>query len=235
MQTLPRRSPSLHASATRGGEKTVQIGRSLVGKPLTEIRHRCARADAGRLVPRLPCFLCPSKLAQDTGSIRHPTGPLESLPLSTPKKLPALEKRPAQAGVGPRIPGIELERLGEEPPRLGTASARRMLSFVMAPKHKVVGLEHTRWRPADTNLLSLGDLDGKGSDDLLCDLILQGEEVAHFTIVALGPDVIPRSRVHQLSGDPHSMTRTLHAAFQDIPHTEVTPHLAYVHRFALVR
>ena len=54
----------------RGGEKTVQIGRSLVGKPLTEIRHRRARADAARLVPRLPCFLRASKLAQDNGSIR---------------------------------------------------------------------------------------------------------------------------------------------------------------------
>src|SRR5204863_2456890 len=175
------------------------------------------------------------RVVQSDGPLGQLTGPLESLPLSTPKKLPALEKRPAQACVGPRILGIELESLGEEPPRLGTASARRMLSFVMAPKHQVVGLEHTRWRPADTNLLSLGDLDGQGSDDLLCDLVLQDEDVAHFAVVALGPDVIPRSRVHQLSGDPHSMTRTLDAAFQDIPHTEVTAHLAYVHRFALVR
>src|SRR5205809_6726188 len=39
-----RRAASLHAGAMRGGEKAVQIGRSLVGKPVTEIRHRCARA-----------------------------------------------------------------------------------------------------------------------------------------------------------------------------------------------
>src|SRR5207302_9126117 len=99
--------------------------------------------------------------------------------------------------------------------RLGTASARRTLSFVMAPKHQVVGLEHTRGWSSDATLLGLGDRDGHGSDDLLCDLVLQGEDVTHFAVVALGPDVIPRSRLHQLSGDPHSITRTLDAAFQD--------------------
>ncbi len=47
------------------------------------------------------------------------------------------------------------------------------------------------------------------------DLALDTEQVAHRTIVALGPEVLVRGHVDELRGDAQLITSTLHTAFED--------------------
>ena len=55
----------------------------------------------------------------------------------------------------------------------------------------------------DPHLLAGGELDLQGCDDVLRDLVLQGEQVGHLAVVPLGPQVVAGQRVDELGGDAH--------------------------------
>ena len=162
------------------------------------------------------------------------TGAREALAIGGPQKLPALQMRPGQSQVGPSVVGIEIERPHEQASRLGVAFACRPVALLGSAKHEIVRLEHFGRRPAEADLLGLGELHRHGANDLLGDLVLEGEDVADLAVVALGPEVIAGGRVHELRRDAHAVARTLHAALQDVAHAEVAAHLADLHRPALV-
>src|SRR5262249_37505174 len=174
------------------------------------------------------------RVVQSNGPFGQLASLLEGLPIRRPQKLPALENRRAQAYVGRGTFGIELEREGEKPTRLRIALARRALSLVVAAEDQIVGLEHAGRGLSEASSLGLGHLDGQRANDLLRDVVLHGEDVARVAVVALRPQVIARLRVHQLRGDPHAAARSLHAAFEHVPNTEVMADVTHVDRFALV-
>src|SRR5436853_63666 len=67
--TATRPMRLLHARAMRGGENAVQIRRALVRQALADVRHRRARADAARLLPRLLRLLHAAELAEEHGPV----------------------------------------------------------------------------------------------------------------------------------------------------------------------
>src|SRR5262249_61042582 len=119
-----------------------------------------------------------------------------------------------------------IDRLDQQAPRLGVGPARGAIARFGSPQQEIVGLEHSGRRPAQTNPLGFGELHRHGPDDLLADLVLQGKDVAHLAVVAVGPDVIAGRRVHQLRRYPQAIARTLHAALQDAADSEAAAHLA---------
>jgi hypothetical protein len=65
-------------------------------------------------------------------------------------------------------------------------------------------------------------------------VILQCEDVANLTIVALGPQVTPRQTVDKLRIDPHALASPLNTALEHIAHPEILGYLLHLHRLALV-
>src|SRR5262245_61959221 len=61
-------------------------------------------------------------------------------------------------------------------------------------------------------------------------LILKIENVCNIAIEAIGPNMGPGLAVNELAGNAHLACRLAHAAFQHVPHAQVTAHLLYVHR-----
>src|SRR5262245_18933826 len=203
------------------------------------IRERRCRPDDRMSWRYSACFSFTSPNIRSANTSEKPrsqlTGALETLSIAAPEELPALQMRPAQARVGGGVVGIQIERPHEQPSCLGIGLARRALALLVAAEHEIVRFEDTRWRPADTALLGLGDLDRQRSDDVLGDLVLQREDVSHFAVVALGPDVIAGCRIHELGRDPHAIGGALDAAFEHVTHAQLAADVADLHGLALVR
>ena len=72
------------------------------------------------------------------------------------------------------------------------------------------------------------------SNDLLCELVLHGEDIREIGIKALAPDVSAARSIDKLTGNAHPVACLAHAAFQHVAHAEVTPNLLHVDRLALV-
>ena len=71
-------------------------------------------------------------------------------------------------------------------------------------------------------------------DDLLGDVVLDGEDVLQLAVVFLGPDVLAGLGVDQLAGDADAPARRPDAALQHVAHAEFAGDLPHVHGFALV-
>src|SRR5260370_2903095 len=79
-----------------------------------------------------------------------------------------------------------------------------------------------------------GELEGCRRQDPSHDFILQREDILHWPVVALGPQVSARGRIHQSGGNSHLSTSLLHAALQHVLHPELAAYLLLLYRFALV-
>lgn len=82
--------------------------------------------------------------------------------------------------------------------------------------------------------LARRQLDFQRLDDLLGDFVLDGENVAHFAIEALGPKMAAAFRLDQLRVDPQPISRAPHASLEDRAHAELARRDADVDRLALV-
>src|SRR5260370_36202556 len=71
------------------------------------------------------------------------------------------------------------------------------------------------------------------SGDALGDLVLEGEEVGEFDIVALRPDLEPGRRVAQLRADPKPLAREPYAAIEHVAHAQIAPYLPDIDEPAL--
>ena len=65
-------------------------------------------------------------------------------------------------------------------------------------------------------LLTFGQLDLKGRDDLLSNIVLQGEYVADLAIIAPSPEVAPCRGLDQLCCHAHPLAATAYTAFQHV-------------------
>src|SRR5262245_19620376 len=68
-------------------------------------------------------------------------------------------------------------------------------------------------------------------DDTIGDVILPAEDVGDRAIVAVGPDVNTLGGVDQLRGDPYSIARLAHAAFEDVARPQLAAEFPDVDRF----
>ena len=72
-------------------------------------------------------------------------------------------------------------------------------------------------------------------DNGLCDLVLDGEDVVHRPVVALGPELIPVRNVDQLRGDPYAIPDRSDAPLEHSRHVQLAPDALEVVVLALER
>ncbi len=77
-------------------------------------------------------------------------------------------------------------------------------------------------------------IDRQGDDDLQRDIVLHRKDVVEFTVIAFRPNMVAALRIDQLSGDPDSIARLAHTAFQDKAHTELPANLSHIDGLALL-
>jgi len=83
-------------------------------------------------------------------------------------------------------------------------------------------------------LLAFGQLDLKSRDDLLSNIVLQGEYVADLTIIAPTPEVTACCGLDQLRCHAHPLAATADTAFQHVLDTLFATDLSDVDSPALV-
>ena len=69
---------------------------------------------------------------------------------------------------------------------------------------------------------------------MLCDVILQSEDIAEFAVIVLGPQVMPFKRINELCCYPNPVSRPLNAALQHIANPKILSHLLHFHRLTFV-
>jgi len=63
------------------------------------------------------------------------------------------------------------------------------------------------------------------SDDSHPDLVLHRKHIFECAIITLSPNVVPRLRIDKLGGDTNTAATAAHAAFQNVPDTQLTSYL----------
>ncbi|KSV77170.1 hypothetical protein N182_23975 [Sinorhizobium sp. GL2] len=60
----------------------------------------------------------------------------------------------------------------------------------------------------------------EGLDNLVCDFVLETENVFEISVETFGPDVIAASGIDELDVDAHTTAGAASAAFQDVANTQ---------------
>src|SRR5262245_49808252 len=97
-----------------------------------------------------------------------------------------------------RIGRIKADRLRPEEPRFGQVRLGKAPDVPMRPHDLVPGVELV-----DVFLLGVANFRGDdawcdGRGDVLCNLVLNSEDVGHFTVVAVGPQMVSGFSLDQL-------------------------------------
>ncbi|MCD6044799.1 MAG: hypothetical protein K0R40_4402, partial [Burkholderiales bacterium] len=110
-----------------------------------------------------------------------------------------------------REPGIKLQRLAEQRPRLLVVLRAPHQEERLPAQEVVVGLRIVRVALGEALPLGLGDAAGQALRHAAGNFALQREEVAEGPVVAFGPDLLAGARVHQahVYADPRAVA--LHA------------------------
>ena len=138
-----------------------------------------------------------------------------------------------EARVSQRVLRIERQRLIEALERL--LEPEPALRQVIPPfQIEMIGVEipggrSDQRRPLDTQ----GDLKSVG--DRLRDLVLDREDVRHFAVVALRPEMVAVADLHELGTDPQPISRLAHASLQHRRDLELRADLGEVDRRAAER
>src|SRR5262245_30057879 len=103
------------------------------------------------------------------------------------------------------------------------------------PEGDFVRSEIARALPSSLRLLSRLNLWRNRTDNGLCQLLLQLEDILQHAVVALCPNLITGERIDQLARHTYSIRRLADAAFQHIPNAEFLPDLLNVGRLTFVR
>ena len=198
-------------------DRRVGASRGHVSEPRGKVRPGVLGIEPDRLLRP-----CARRSRESPAHVRRP-------------ELGARRQRPCQQAVGARILGIDLQRPPQQ--RLGGLD-------LLGPNPRVdighrlhdeaPGVERVR-RPA-LDALVLGGVEPRldRGDDALGDLVLQGEEVRHVGVVAMGPDLQAGRGVAQLGPDPEVLPRAPDAAVEHVAHAEVAADLLRVDRLAAV-
>ena len=136
-----------------------------------------------------------------------------------------------QTRVGEGVVRIEgdglLEALDARSEAVGppTVAQKPALQIKLVRLHHVGVAANERW----SRLTGLPyELGAQMFDDLAGDLLLNREDVGHFAIVALSPDLESVTDIDQLDRDPHAIIAHPHAALQHRAHVQEVADLAHV-------
>src|SRR6202020_420483 len=108
-----------------------------------------------------------------------------------------------------------------------------MPGALTAAQEEAVGLRLDRALADQATSFVGSQFDLERGDDLLRQLILNGEDVAEIAIESLGPDMAAGGRVDELGGDANAGAVFAHAAFQHVPHAKRPSDLGNGHRLSL--
>ena len=142
----------------------------------------------------------------------------------------------AQAGIGFRVVGVDFDRPSEERVR----PFERHLIDGRPTEHRPANLETGKCfevgRPALRQQRGLGraKLDVERADDLSGYVILHGEDVGKFAVIALGPDMSAAFGVVELNGHPDAIGAPADAALEYITDSQFLRDLAQINGATLV-
>ena len=141
------------------------------------------------------------------------------------------------ARVRARVFRIDLDRLVEHLLRVLQRLATELVKVLPAAQVELVSLDVNRARATllDRPLLVLAQNYSQRLHDRLRDIILNREDILQLTVVALGPQVISISDVHQLRGDAELVPHLPYTALEHRRHLELAPDVADVFAPALER
>ena len=71
-------------------------------------------------------------------------------------------------------------------------------------------------------------------DDAACDVVLNREDIVHFAVEAVGPQLVAALRVDELRGHAQPLAGLAHAALEHVADIEVARHLAHVDRLVAI-
>src|ERR1700694_5605680 len=130
---------------------------------------------------------------------------------------------------------IDLDRLSEAVLCLDEGVRRELLAEVaplqvhLVRRRIVVCLPHAGQGAGEI----VAQPRGKRADDGACHLILDGEDVLHLAVVALGPQVEPVAGLEQLDGDADMVAIPPYAALENVARIERLADAAEVFALAL--
>ena len=123
--------------------------------------------------------------------------------------------------MGAGILRVERDGAPEMLPSLRHALYGQLTPSLVSQQNQIIG--GNAGGPLASGDLSAGVLQParKGRDDRPDDLVLQGEDVFEFTVVALGPETVTARGIEKLDGHPHPAADLAHAPFGHVPDAEL--------------
>src|SRR5215831_20338517 len=121
-----------------------------------------------------------------------------------------------QQAVGRRVAWIERDRPLEPGPRLSEALDVESVEQSHPPQHAIVCLQIVGVFAKRPSELCLADLWGEGASDAGRDLVLEGEQVAHYAVEVAGPHDGAVGRLCELDRHAHPRARAADAAGERI-------------------
>jgi len=140
--------------------------------------------------------------------------------LADRRAVPLVVTHHRQQGVRQSVPGIDRDRLFEQPRRL-RALRRVVPRQGIALQHAFVGRQAGRRLAARTPDVARLDPAHQGADDGLHHLVLDFEQFGGRPVELLGPDLGARFGVDQLDRDAHAFAHASHAALDHEPHAQL--------------
>src|SRR5688500_16309618 len=127
-----------------------------------------------------------------------------------------VEKRAAirDSAVSECVSWIELDRALEHLPSELMRAAAMLMEELPTPQVNLVRLHIRRGYLLDRLLFVFGQHYTQGGDNARCNLILDGENILQLAVITLGPELSVVAGIHELRGEPESLTRFAHASLE---------------------
>src|SRR5687767_6278912 len=127
-----------------------------------------------------------------------------------------VEKRATirDSAVSECVSWIELDRALEHLPGELMRAAAMLMEELPAPQVNLVCLNICRRYLLDRLLFVFGEHHTQGGHDAGCNLILDGENILELAVITLGPELSVVAGIHELRGEPESLTRFAHASLE---------------------
>ena len=147
---------------------------------------------------------------------------LQRLRILTPAPDPLRRVGPTQPRVRLGILRVQRNRFLKQLPGLGIGLFRVAVKALQPAQEGIIGLQVVRGLAHEVPLLPQRELQLQRRHDLLHDLVLQGKDVLERPVIPLRPEVIAGRGIDQLRGDPHLVVCFAYAAFQHVPHAQLS-------------
>src|SRR5262245_61417729 len=144
---------------------------------------------------------------------------------------------PGEAGIGKGIVWVDFPRQLEKITRGCIVFTGEFIIGVPAFRNVIIGGEAIRVFPGHACGLGFTQLASPSpecSGDGPRDVVTNGEDVVDLPVIAVNPDLLPRSGIDQLRRYAHVLIGALYAALDDVMNIEVLSHLSHLRRLVLV-